>query len=110
MVNNVIKIIGTVTTIALLVGCAPTHSDPKQSAAAAWLATGNTGAGCPLAHAATSPMRDDLELAAPQFDFTGSDGVGHWKVRATGDGYDRLVIVREDSSGNLCVATDSVLR
>jgi hypothetical protein len=78
-----------------------------QAAAAEWLATGNAGNDCPPADGATSPMRSDLELAEPEYRFTGDDGDVRWQVRATGDGYDRWVVIREDASGQLCVVTDT---
>src|SRR5690606_23448949 len=109
--NRCIKIILTTAAVsATLAGCAPSYADPKQAIAFGWLKSGDAGHRCPPAERATSPLRSDLELAAPEHDFMGMDGAERWKVRATGDGYDRLVIVREDPSGKLCVATDSALR
>lgn len=106
--KRITAIVLTATALtAALAGCAPTYTDPMQAAAATWLATGDAGKDCPPAERATSPIRGDLELAEPEHRFTGEDGAERWQVRATGDGYDRLVIIREDASGKLCVATDA---
>lgn len=106
--NSKIKIIlSTAALTAALAGCAPAYADPMQAAAATWLATGDVGRDCPLADRATSPMRSDLELSEPEYRFTGDDGAERWQVRATGDGYDRRVVVREDASGQLCVVADT---